>query len=104
MSNMVIPAITFAKSLVYKFGKKEIAAAGMLEDGTVYSVYSFARKVGQALADGIGVVAFGSVGYDAARSVQSKEALESIWHIHFGHFSSWNRISAHFHHFFIPAE
>jgi GPH family glycoside/pentoside/hexuronide:cation symporter len=131
----VFIAIPFVKSLVYKFGKKEIAATGMLlsavvyltlyflpsltawqfviisavgmfgfaffnlvvwafvtdvidyqeyvtgvrEDGTVYSVYSFARKVGQALAGGIGGVAIGSVGYDAARSVQSKEALDGIY-------------------------
>ncbi|MBP1961862.1 MFS transporter [Paenibacillus aceris] len=131
----VFIAIPFVKSLVNKFGKKEVAAAGMLlssvvylalyffphvsalqfviisaigmfgfaffnlvvwafvtdvidyqeyvtglrEDGTVYAIYSFARKVGQALAGGIGGFAIGSVGYDAARSVQTKEALDGIY-------------------------
>ncbi|NOU99115.1 MFS transporter [Paenibacillus planticolens] len=131
----VFIAIPFVKSLVNKFGKKEIASAGMLlssivylalyflphltalqfvivsglgmfgfaffnlvvwafvtdvidyqeyvtglrEDGTVYSIYSFARKVGQALAGGIGGIAIGSVGYDAARSVQTQEALDGIY-------------------------
>ena len=27
---------------------------GLREDGTVYSIYSFARKIGQALAGGVG--------------------------------------------------
>ncbi len=48
------------------------------EDGTVYSVYSFARKVGQALAGGIGGFAIAAIGYDAAREVQTAEALNGI--------------------------
>ncbi|MFC7560430.1 MFS transporter [Paenibacillus farraposensis] len=28
---------------------------GLREDGTIYSVYSFSRKVGQAVAGGVGV-------------------------------------------------
>ncbi len=127
-------AIPLAKPLVAKFGKKEIAAVGMLlafvsylvlyllpnlgttgfivgtavgmfgyaffnlvvwafvtdvidyhefltglrEDGTVYSIYSFARKVGQALAGGIGGFAIAAVGYDATRGEQTAEALKGI--------------------------
>ncbi|OAB40174.1 MFS transporter [Paenibacillus antarcticus] len=123
-----------AKPLVSKFGKKEIAAVGMLlsaivyillyflpnltaiqfmafatvgtfgyaffsvvvwafvtdvidyheyltglrEDGTVYSVYSFARKVGQAIAGGLGGFALTSVGYDASLKVQTQSALNGI--------------------------
>ncbi|MGM9946104.1 MAG: MFS transporter [Lysinibacillus sp.] len=48
------------------------------EDGTVYSVYSFARKVGQALAGGIGGFAIAAVGYDAALEVQTDAALNGI--------------------------
>ena len=36
---------------------------GKREDGTVYAVYSFARKVGQALAGGLGGYALGLIGY-----------------------------------------
>ena len=38
---------------------------GFREDGTVYSIYSMARKVGQAVAGGIGGVAIAAVGYHA---------------------------------------
>lgn len=51
---------------------------GLREDGTVYSVYSFARKVGQALAGGIGGFAIAAVGYDAARETQTQAALDGI--------------------------
>ncbi|RLL41341.1 MFS transporter [Oceanobacillus piezotolerans] len=52
---------------------------GMREDGTVYSFYSFARKVGQALAGGIGGFAITAVGYDATLKVQSQNALDGIY-------------------------
>ena len=38
---------------------------GLREDGTVYSIYSLARKVGQAIAGGLGGVAIAAVGYNA---------------------------------------
>ena len=37
---------------------------GLREDGTVYSIYSMARKVGQAAAGGIGGFAIAAVGYN----------------------------------------
>ena len=37
---------------------------GLREDGTVYAIYSMARKIGQALAGGIGGVAIAAVGYN----------------------------------------
>lgn len=52
---------------------------GMREDGTVYSFYSFARKVGQALAGGIGGFAIAAIGYDATREVQTQDALDGIY-------------------------
>ena len=49
------------------------------EDGTVYSIYSFARKVGQALAGGLGGFAIAAVGYNSALKVQSQETLDGIY-------------------------
>lgn len=52
---------------------------GLREDATVYSVYSMARKIGQAIAGGIGGFAIAVVGYDAAREAQTQEALDGIY-------------------------
>ena len=52
---------------------------GEREDGTVYAVYSFARKVGQALAGGIGGWALVLVGYESAATVQTREVLDGIY-------------------------
>ena len=51
---------------------------GLREDGTVYSIYSFARKIGQAIAGGIGGFAIGAVGYNAVSGVQSQSTLDGI--------------------------
>lgn len=50
----------------------------MREDGTVYSVYSFSRKIGQAIAGGIGGFALTLVGYQSKAVTQSAEALTGI--------------------------
>lgn len=52
---------------------------GEREDGTVYAVYSFARKVGQALAGGVGGWALEFIGYESAEAVQTKSVLEGIY-------------------------
>lgn len=52
---------------------------GLREDGTVYSVYSFARKVGQAVAGGIGGIAIQAVGYNSSVEVQSDQTLKGIF-------------------------
>ena len=44
---------------------------GLREDGTVYSIYSMARKIGQAVAGGIGGIAIGAVGYNAGAAGQT---------------------------------
>ncbi|MHA6481739.1 MFS transporter [Paenibacillus sp. strain BS8-2] len=54
-------------------------ATGLREDGTVYSFYSFARKIGQAIAGGIGGFAIQLVGYDSTKDVQSADALHGIF-------------------------
>ncbi len=51
---------------------------GLREDGTIYSIYSFARKVGQAIAGGLGGYAIAAVGYDSVLKVQSAETLNGI--------------------------
>ncbi|MEW9669438.1 MFS transporter [Ammoniphilus sp. 3BR4] len=51
---------------------------GLREDATVYSIYSMARKIGQAIAGGIGGLAVAAVGYDAAQKVQTEAALDGI--------------------------
>ncbi|MCQ6275663.1 MFS transporter [Bacillus sp. V3B] len=53
---------------------------GLREDGTVYAVYSFARKVGQALAGGLGGFAIAAVGYQAGIDTQQpQEVLNGIY-------------------------
>ncbi len=136
ISAMII-AISIAKPLVARFGKKEVAAVGMLlaavvhlslafipdltaiqfitistigtfgvgffnlvvwafvtdvidyhefitglrEDGTVYSVYSFARKLGQAIAGGIGGFAIAAIGYNSVNIVQNEETLNGLYRL-----------------------
>ena len=130
----VFIAMPFVKPLVAKFGKKEVAAGGILlaavvygilyflpnltatqfivilsiamlgygmfnlvvwafvtdvidyheyltglrEDGTVYSIYSMARKVGQAVAGGLGGAAIAAVGYNPALQAQTESTLNGI--------------------------
>ncbi len=56
---------------------------GVREDGTVYAVYSWSRKVGQALAGGLGGWALGWIGYDSliAKSggTQSQGTVDGIY-------------------------
>lgn len=52
---------------------------GFREDATVFSITSMTRKVGQALAGGIGGFAIGAVGYDATLGAQSEATLNSIY-------------------------
>ncbi len=52
---------------------------GQREDGTVYAVYSFARKVGQALAGGAGGWALEVIGYESAAAVQTEGVLAGLY-------------------------
>ena len=52
---------------------------GERADGVVYSVYSWARKVGQALAFGLGGWALGWVGYQAGTTTQSASTVKGIY-------------------------
>ena len=59
--------------------------SGEREDGTVYGIYSFARKLGQALAGGLGGYALAWIGYvtstDGAEIVQTTGVLNGIYSV-----------------------
>ena len=52
---------------------------GKREDGTVYAVYSFARKVGQALAGGLGGLALTAIGYISDAPAQTDVVAGRIY-------------------------
>lgn len=52
---------------------------GRREDGTVYAVYSFARKVGQALAGGLGGFVLTAIGYVSEAPSQTELVSERIY-------------------------
>lgn len=52
---------------------------GRREDGTVYAVYSFARKMGQALAGGVGGFVLTAIGYVSDATAQTPEVSERIY-------------------------
>ena len=49
------------------------------EDGTIYAVYSFARKLGQALAGGAGGWALTIIGYDNLAASQTDYVLNGLY-------------------------
>lgn len=54
-------------------------STGKREDGTVYAVYSFARKLGQALAGGLGGFVLSVIGYVSQATVQTEQVSERIY-------------------------
>ena len=54
---------------------------GKREDGTVYAIYSFARKLGQALAGGIGGFALSAIGYVSEAAAQTALVTERIYSV-----------------------
>lgn len=52
---------------------------GQRQDGTIYSFYSFARKIGQALAGGIGGWTLSIIGYDSLAKVQTGDVLDKLY-------------------------
>ncbi|MCI8636037.1 MAG: MFS transporter [Eubacterium sp.] len=49
------------------------------DDGTIYGVYSFARKLGQALAGGLGGFALSAIGYDSLALAQTDSVRSGIY-------------------------
>ena len=58
---------------------------GSRDDGTIYAFYSFARKIGQALAGGLGAWALQLIGYKTATAgetvVQTTEVVQKIYSV-----------------------
>ncbi|PTQ85365.1 GPH family glycoside/pentoside/hexuronide:cation symporter [Trichococcus patagoniensis] len=57
---------------------------GKRKDGTIYSVYSFVRKLGQALAGGIGGWALAFIGYNQTALLQTASVESNIFLISVG--------------------
>lgn len=54
---------------------------GRREDGIIYAIYSFSRKLGQALAGGLGGFALGLIGYDSSVQIQSTAVANGIYNV-----------------------
>ena len=54
---------------------------GQREDGTVYAVYSFSRKLGQALAGGVGGFALTAIGYISEAPSQTQQVADNIYSV-----------------------
>lgn len=52
---------------------------GERNDGVIYGVYSFSRKIGQALAGGLGGYALAFIGFNAAAQEQTTQVLDGIY-------------------------
>lgn len=53
--------------------------SGSRDDGTVYAVYSFARKVGQAIAGGLGGWTLAAIGFEEGLSEQTEAVANGIY-------------------------
>ena len=52
---------------------------GKRDDGTIYGVYSFSRKIGQALAGGLGGFALTFIGYNSMVATQTTATTDGIY-------------------------
>lgn len=54
---------------------------GSRDDGTIYGIYSFSRKIGQAIAGGLSGWALGWIGYDELAAGQTQEVANGIYNL-----------------------
>lgn len=54
---------------------------GNRDDGTIYGVYSFSRKLGQAIAGGLSGWVLTAIGYDELASVQTDAVKDAIYSV-----------------------
>lgn len=54
---------------------------GTRDDGMIYGIYSFSRKIGQAIAGGMSGWALAAIGYDSAAIVQTQAVKDGIYQI-----------------------
>lgn len=59
---------------------KEVCT-GHRDDGTIYGIYSFSRKIGQALAGGMSGWALALIGYDELAAAQTEQVARGIYNI-----------------------
>ncbi|AVR01173.1 MFS transporter [Oceanobacillus iheyensis] len=52
---------------------------GTREDGTVYAIFTFVRKIGSALAGGLGGFALAYIGYNSGAPSQTEEVKDGIY-------------------------
>lgn len=53
--------------------------SGSRDDGTIYGIYSFSRKIGQAIAGGLSGWALSWIGYESAATVQTTAVTNGIY-------------------------
>lgn len=75
--NMLFNMITYA-NITDVIDYNEILT-GKRDDATIYALYSFARKLGQAFAGGIGGFALGFIGYNSEVAVQTEAVTSGIY-------------------------
>lgn len=54
---------------------------GKRDDGTIYGIYSFSRKIGQAIAGGLSGWALGWIGYDELAAGQTEAVADGIYNL-----------------------
>ena len=54
---------------------------GKRDDGAIYGLYSFSRKIGQALAGGLGGFALSFIGYNSLAATQTTQVTDGIYTI-----------------------
>ena len=54
---------------------------GKRNDGAIYGLYSFSRKIGQALAGGLGGFALSFIGYNSLAAAQTTQVTDGIYTI-----------------------
>ena len=54
---------------------------GSRDDGTIYGIYSFSRKIGQEIAGGLSGWALGWIGYDSLAAGQTQEVANGIYNL-----------------------
>ena len=54
---------------------------GNRDDGTIYGIYSFSRKIGQAIAGGLSGWALGCIGYNELAAGQTEAVANGIYNL-----------------------
>ena len=77
LGNMLFNMITYA-NITDVIDYNEILT-GKRDDATIYALYSFARKLGQAFAGGIGGFALSAIGYNSSAAIQTATVTSGIY-------------------------